>query len=89
MATKFRIIKSTDYDVKGVQHTTHTVAYKGRVLSVNSLQFVDEGKDALTVDGDMLTIKVDVELRQSEVNDLEGKRTFINVVPKLDLALAL
>lgn len=89
MATKLKVIKSKSFEVKGVQHTHYTCAYKGRVFGVSTMRFEGE-LDSLVVAGDVLTISCDVELlKHTSTDQLTGEvRSFVDIVPKLDVLLA-
>ena len=89
MATTFKLIKSKQFEVKGVKHTHYVGAYKGRVFGISTLN-CEEGE--IQVDEKANTIKVDcsVEVKQEvTIDDITGDRTsYLSIMPKLGLELA-
>jgi len=87
----FSIIKQKPFSTKDGKNGIHySVAYKGRVFGLNTLRFEGEDKDFLTVNGTQIQTG-EVEIRKtSKVDSLTGEvSTFLDIVPKLDLALGL
>lgn len=84
---KLKVIKSKEFTVNSESHTHYTVAYKGRVFGLSTLRFP---KEDIVVEDDTLTIKVDVEvLRNQSVDKITGEvSNYLDIVPKLDIALA-
>lgn len=84
-----KIIKESAFNVDSKAHKAYTVAYRGRVFGISSLQWEDL-MDSIEVVDKVLTIKCDVEvLKSSRVDQLTGETTnFLNIVPKLGVALA-
>lgn len=85
---KLKLIKSKAFEAKGEKHNHYTVAYKGRVFGISSMRFAPED---ITVDESVITLNCDVEmLKHTSVDQLTGEaRVFIDIVPKLDLLLAV
>lgn len=93
MSCTLKIIKSKSFKVDDADHTHYTAAYKGRVFGVSTLAFALEDENTLVVEDNVLTIKgkVSVKKREETTHDLvEGTttRTYLDIVPELDLSLA-
>ena len=87
----FQIIKQKPFTTKDNKSGIHySVTYKGRVFGLNTLRFEGEEKDFLIVSGNKIQTG-DVELRKTtKVDALTGEvSTFLDLVPKLDIALGL
>ncbi len=85
---KFKVIKSKEFTTKsGEKHIHHTVAYKGRVFGLNTLRW--EGIELKNESG-IINVSEDCELKQITDTDLLTgvTKTFIDIVPKLDLVIA-
>lgn len=85
---KLKIIKSKEFTVNNDSATHYTLAYKGRVFSLNTLRWSDDIK-SITVNGDILTINCDVEvLKNTSTDQLTGEvKTYLDIVPKCGLVL--
>jgi len=86
-----KLIKSKSFvftDANNVEQkgVVHTVAYKGRVFNVSSLDFEES---ELVVKGDVLSInsKVEVE-RESYIDSFGNKAMGLKLKPLLDLELS-
>lgn len=78
---KFKAIKTSEFEAKGESHTHYSVAHKGRLLGISTLQWAD----ALTVADGYVTISGDAEVIK-ESNSLG--EVYFKIVPKMDLTLA-
>jgi hypothetical protein len=91
MAYKFKLIKSKDFEVKGVKHQHHTVAYKGRVLSINTMRWEGD-MEHIKVDtkDNSITVNCDVDvLQRVDVDGITGEtKAYLDLMPKCNLALA-
>lgn len=87
MATTMKLIKTKAFQANGQDATHHVVAYKGRVFGVNSLRF--EAND-FKVDekAKTLTLNVECEIIKRTESNLGETTTYLDIVPKLDLALS-
>lgn len=88
----FKLIKSkeftfTDASKKEVKGVVHTIAHKGRVMNVSSLNF--DAKD-ISIKGDVITLPNDIELVREPYTDFSTGATVmgIKVMPKMDLAIS-
>ena len=87
----FKLIKSKEFtfkdekgvDIKGV---VHTVAHKGRVFNLSSLNF--EAKE-LAVEKGVLSVKCDIDIvRENYTNALGESVVGLKIIPKMDLVLS-
>ena len=87
MALKLKVIKSKKFKANDEDHVHYTCAYRGRVFGVSTLRFE---KDDFTVKENVLSLNTDVEvIKNTATDELTGQvRTFLAVVPKMDIALA-
>lgn len=85
---KLKLIKEKAFTVDTETHTHYTVAYKGRVFGLSTLRFP---KENITVNDSVVTITGEVEvLKNQTVDQLTGEiKMFLDIVPKLDIALAV
>ena len=82
---KFTILKTTAFKAKEQDHTHYTLAYKGRVISVNTLRFPTE---QLKVEGTTLEVSGDVSLVKRIESDLDGtSKTYLDLMPKMDISV--
>ena len=91
MSYKFKLIKSKDFEAKGVKHQHHVVAYKGRVLSINTMRWEGD-MEHIKVDAkeNTITVNCDVDvLSRTETDGITGEtRTYLDLMPKCGLTLA-
>jgi len=87
---KLRIIKSKEFTANDKKQTHYTVAYKGRVFGLSTLAWSDD-MDSIAVKDNTLSIDGQAEIKKREVTDpLTGEMaTFYDIMPKLDIALAI
>ena len=86
---KLKIIKQKNFEANGQPQTHYTAAYKGRVFGLSTLRWSGDA-DAISVDGDILSINADVEvLKNTSADQLTGEvKTYLDIVPKSGLTLA-
>lgn len=88
---KTKLIKSKaftfqDTEGKDVKGVVHTVAYKGRALNINTINFED--KDISIVDK-VLTINAEVDVVRDKYIDALGIECIgLKIMPKMDLVLS-
>lgn len=87
MATKLKVIKTKEFEVKGVKHKHYTAAYKGRVFGVSTLRVPAED---IKEEEDTITITPEVEvLKNVNTDPLDGvTKVYLDIVPKSGLMLA-
>lgn len=91
--TTFKLIKSSEpFDVSGVKHVAHTVAYQGRALNVSTLSFSDTPDYKITIDATKKTLVIDggdisVITRQYHDAVTNELRTGLSIMPKFGLAI--
>lgn len=83
MATSiaFKIIKSSSFKTDSVEGTNYTLAYKGRVIMLSSLDFDD---DMYQTKDSTLIVKTDIELVKGGF-DFEGKSYPPRLKQRMDL----
>ena len=91
MSYKLKVVKVKEFKANEKDHKHYSVAYKGRLFSVNTLRWADDldqiehnAKDST------LTIKCDVDvLQRVDVDGITGEtKTYLDLMPKCNLALA-
>lgn len=91
MSYKLKLVKTKEFEVKGVKHQHHSVAYKGRLFSVNTLRWADD-LDQIEVNAkdNTLTIKCDVDvIQRTDVDGITGEtKQYLDLMPKCNLVLA-
>jgi len=89
MSYKFKLIKTKDFKVGEAKHQHHIVAYKGRVLAINTLRWEGD-MEHIKVEKDTVTITCEVDvLSRTETDGITGEtKTYLDLMPKCGLTLA-
>lgn len=93
MAAKLKLIKSKEFQANGNTYHMYTVAYKGRVMGINTMYWTEESDDIdeiIEVDNNVLTLKATAVIRKRDrIDELTGEKLpgapYLDLMPKVDL----
>lgn len=87
MAT-LKILKISNFTTKDkVEHVHYTCAYKGRVFGVNTMNIDVESIRLSEIDNTMLTLSGDYEVAKRVVQDLDGPKVYLDLIPKIEFSI--
>ena len=90
MSVNLKVIKQKAFEVDSTPQVHFTCAYKGRVFGVSTLRFPSEDIK-LSDDKKVLTLPQEIEvLKHTSTDPITGEvRSYLDLVPKLDVVLAV